>query len=143
MAELLGQHRYQLDPKGRIALPTRFREGLAEGAYVTLGQDGCLYAFPAEEWRRQTEAARARPLSGRAARDYNRMFFGYAEQVKLDSQGRLLVPQRLRSHIGLEREAVVLGVDDHIEIWPAHLWDRYQQDVSGAYSSGLLDPDRA
>jgi MraZ protein len=142
VAELLGQHRYQLDAKGRIALPSRFREPFADGAYLTLGQDGCLYVFGREEFQRQSEEVRGlRPMARQSGRGYARMFFGNADRVELDGQGRVTIPQRLRSQIGLEREAVVVGVYDHLEIWSGASWDTYERDQMGAYSSGVLEPE--
>ncbi len=141
MTELLGQHRYQLDAKGRIALPSRFRGVLEAGVYLTLGQDRCLYAFPNDEFQRQAEEVRSRPLSAQAARDYRRMFFGNAERADLDKQGRMTIPQRLRAKVGLEQEVVVVGVFDHLQIWSGQVWDAYEADVAGAYASGALDPD--
>jgi MraZ protein len=141
VAELLGQHRYQLDAKGRIALPARFREVFESGVYLTLGQDGCLYVFPQDEWQRRSDEVRGRPLTGQSARDYARMFFGNAERMDLDGQGRLTIPQRLRGRVGLEREAVVIGVYDHLQVWASPAWDAYERDRVGAYSSGALEPD--
>ena len=139
--ELLGQHRYQLDAKGRIALPRKFAEAFGEGVYLTLGQDDCLWVFPKDEWDRRSEEIRRRPLSGQTARAYSRMFFGFAERMDLDGQGRLVIPQRLRAQAELEREVVVMGLFDHLEIWPAPVWDRYEQQHAGAYRSGSLEPD--
>lgn len=141
MAELLGQHRYQVDAKGRIALPSRFRDAFKDGIYLTLGQDRCLYAFPREEFQRQAGEVRARPLSAQGARDYRRMFFGNAERAELDKQGRLTIPQRLRARVGVEQDVVVVGVYDHLQIWSGPIWDAYEADVAGAYASGSLDPD--
>jgi MraZ protein len=141
VAELLGQHRYQLDAKGRIALPAKFREAFERGVYLTLGQDGCLFAFPEEEWRRRSDEVRSAPLSGSEARAYGRMFFGNAEGVELDAQGRLVIPQRLRNQIRLGREAVVVGVSERLEIWAADAWDRYEDSLAGAYASGALAPE--
>jgi MraZ protein len=140
VAELLGQHRYQLDAKGRIALPGKFREPLADGVYLTLGEDGCLYAFPRNEWDRRREELRAGGGSGAQARARARMFFGNAERIELDGQGRVTVPQKLRQQVEMEREAVVIGVSEWLEIWPAATWDRYEQQHAGAYTSGALDP---
>ena len=140
MAELLGQHRYQLDAKGRIALPSRFRGVLEAGVYLTLGQDRCLYAFPNDEFQRQAEEVRSRPLSAQAARDYRRMFFGNVERADLDKQGRMTIPQRLRAKVGLQREAVVIGVSDWLEIWPTARWDEYERTHASAYAGGALDP---
>jgi MraZ protein len=140
VAELLGQHRYQLDAKGRIALPGKFREPMSGGIYLTLGEDGCLYAFPRDEWERRREELRAGGGSGAQARARARMFFGNAERIELDGQGRVTVPQKLRQQVQLEREAVVIGVSEWLEIWPATTWDRYEQQHAGAYTSGALDP---
>jgi len=141
VADLTGTHTYQLDPKGRMSLPARFRAVFAEGAWLTLGQEGCLYAFPGDEWQRQSEEARATPQSGPQARAYARMFFGSAERVDLDGQGRLVIPQRLRNQIGLAHEVVVIGVSERLDIWERGAWDRYEQTFSGAYAGGTLAPD--
>jgi MraZ protein len=140
VADLVGEHRYQLDAKGRMALPAKFREAFAEGGYVNLGEDGCLYVFPRQERNRRAQVARGRLEAGdRAGRDFARVFFGTAEPVELDRQGRMVVPQKLRAQIGLEREAVVVGVVDHLEVWPGGLFDQQEQARLGAYMSGALD----
>ena len=142
MAELLGTHNYQLDPKGRISLPGRFREALAEGAYLTLGQDGCLFCFPRAEWEDRSNEVRASPLSDTEGRAYARMFFGNAEPVDLDSQGRLVVPQRLRQQVAIGKEVVVVGVQDRMEIWDREAHERYLDAFGGAYQAGTLYPRR-
>jgi transcriptional regulator MraZ len=141
VAELLGQHRYQLDAKGRIALPAKFRESFVDGVYLTLGQDGCLFAFPKQEWDGRSTEVRSRPLNGQHARAYARMFFGNAERVDLDSQGRLVIPQKLRTGVGIGRDVIVIGVSDRLEIWSGEAWDRYEQSQAGAYTSGSLEPE--
>jgi len=138
VAELLGTHSYQLDPKGRISLPARFREVFADGAVLTLGQDGCLFCFPRAEWEARSGEVRAVPLSDAEGRAYARLFFGKAESVELDSQGRLLVPQRLRTEVGIRKDVVVLGVFDRMEIWDRAAHERYEQAHGGAYQAGTL-----
>jgi MraZ protein len=140
VAELLGTHSYQLDPKGRISLPTRFREAFADGAVLTLGQDGCLFCFPRAEWDGRAAEVRNLPLSDAEGRAYSRMFFGKAESVELDSQGRLLVPQRLRAEAGIRKETIVLGVFDRMEIWDRATYERYESGHGGAYQTGALAP---
>ena len=140
MAELLGTHSYTLDPKGRISLPARFREVLSDGAVLTLGQDGCLFCFPRAEWESRAAEVRALPLSDATGRAYARMFFGKAEALELDSQGRLLVPQRLRAEAGIRKEAVVVGVFDRMEIWDRETHERYEAGHGGAYQAGTLAP---
>lgn len=138
VAGLFGTHRYQLDPKGRMSLPKGFREAFSDGAYLTLGFDGCVWVFPLDEWARRSDEVKSRPLSDAQGRALGRLFFGNAESVELDSQGRLLVPQRLRAQAGIGREAVAVGVDDHLEIWDGDTWGRYE-DVHGvAYRAGTL-----
>jgi MraZ protein len=143
VAELLGTHSYQLDPKGRVSLPSRFREAFADGAVLTLGQDGCLFCFPRAEWEERSREVRSLPLSDAEGRAYARMFFGKAEAVELDSQGRLLIPQRLRNEVGIGKEAIVLGVFDRMEIWDRSAHERYEQTHGGAYQAGTLEPERS
>jgi len=142
VAELLGQHRYQLDDKGRIALPTKFRESFETGAYITLGQGDYLWAFPVPEFATRAAEFRSRPLDDPETQAYLRFFFGSAEQVGMDRQGRLLIPQKLRQQAGIEREVVVMGIFDRLEVWPAAAWDRYEQMHVGAYRAGALGPGR-
>jgi MraZ protein len=139
VAELLGTHSYQLDPKGRISLPARFREALADGAVLTLGQDGCLFCFPRGEWEARSAEVRAVPLSDSEGRAYARLFFGKAEPVDVDAQGRLLVPQRLRGEVGIGKDVVVLGVSDRMEIWDRGVHERYESAHGGAYQAGTLE----
>jgi len=140
VAELLGTHSYQLDPKGRISLPARFREAFADGAVLTLGQDGCLFCFPRAEWETRAAEVRNLPLSDAQGRAYARLFFGKAESVELDSQGRLVIPSRLRAEAQIQKEAVVLGVFDRMEIWDRQTHERYEAGHGGAYQTGTLAP---
>jgi MraZ protein len=141
VADLVGQHRYQLDAKGRMALPVKFREAFSEGGYVTLGEDGCLYVFSRAEWNRRAEGARSRITAGRVGRDYARVFFGTAEAVELDKQGRMVIPQKLRGQIGLERDVMVVGVFDHLEVWSGPVWEQQESARLGAYMAGTLEPE--
>ena len=143
MPDLLGEHRYQLDPKGRISLPNRFREILADGVHLTLGQDGCLFGFTRHEWDRRLGEIEARPISDPDARAYGRVFTAFAETVELDGQGRLVIPARLRQKARLEKEVVVNGAGHRLEIWNPEAWDRYLAEFEPQYVSGSLVPERA
>jgi MraZ protein len=140
VAELLGTHSYQLDPKGRVSLPARFREAFADGAWLTIGQDGCLFAFPRVEWERRSDEVAASPLSDAAGRAYARLFFGSSDEAKLDGQGRLTISQRLRDVVGIGKDVVVLGVRDRMEVWDKEAFDRYEATYAGAYQAGTLEP---
>ena len=142
MAELLGEHSYQMDPKGRISLPAKFRDAFKAGVHLTLGQEGCLYAFPPEEWREEKTRVEERALSNPSSRGYTRVFFGNAEHVDLDAQGRLVVPRRLREKVGLARDVAVIGVSDRLEIWPLEDWERYAEEQEASYRSGALAAER-
>jgi transcriptional regulator MraZ len=137
---LLGTHSYQLDAKGRISLPAKFRERLDEGAYLTLGQDGCLWVFPQSEFDRVSDEVDAASMGSPEGRAYSRIFFGSADDVKPDGQGRLTIPLRLRQLAGIEREAVVIGVRDRIEVWDRSTWERYSDQFGGAYQTGAISP---
>ncbi len=142
MAELLGTHSYQLDPKGRVSLPARFREAFADGVWLTIGQDGCLYVFPRAEWQRRSDEVASSPLSDADGRAFSRLFFGSSDEAKLDSQGRVTIPQRLRETVGITKDVVVLGVRDRMEIWDRESYERYEASFAGAYQAGTLDPRR-
>jgi MraZ protein len=140
VAELLGEHHYQMDPKGRISLPGKFREAFEAGVHLTLGQEGCLYAFPRDQWDKERQRVEERALADQDSRAYTRMFFGNAEHVDLDAQGRLVVPRRLREKVRLARDVAVVGVADRLEIWPEEEWARYAEALESSYQSGTLQP---
>jgi MraZ protein len=142
VAELLGTHSYQLDPKGRVSLPARFREAFADGCWLTVGQDRCLYVFPRVEWERRSDEVASSPLSDADGRAFARLFFGSSDEVRVDGQGRITIPQRLRDAVGITKDVVVLGVRDRMEIWDRATHDRYEQSFAGAYQAGSLDPRR-
>jgi MraZ protein len=134
VALFLGTHAPRLDEKGRIFLPAKFREDLAEGLVVTRGQERCLYVFPKDEFGRITEAMRQAPVTSRAARDYMRVFLSGASDEKPDKQGRVTLPPNLRSYAGLTRECVVIGAGGRLEIWDAAAWETYLAEQETAFS---------
>lgn len=142
MPELLGAHSYQLDPKGRVSLPSRFREALGDGCWLTIGQDRCLFVFPRAEWELRAQEVSASPLSDTGGRAYARMFFANSDEARIDGQGRLTIPQRLRDAVEIGKEVVVLGVRDRIEIWDRAAWERYEETYAGQYQAGTLEPGR-
>jgi MraZ protein len=139
LTELLGQHRYQLDGKGRIALPAKYRDVFVEGVYLTLGQDGCLYAYPKEEWERRSAEVKNTPLPGREGRDWSRIWFSFAQRVDLDRQGRFVIPQVLRTRLGDPGDVVVLGVGERLEIWSGEGWEQHEASLVQGYVNGSLD----
>ena len=121
----LGTHTPRLDEKGRLILPAKYRDELAEGVVITKGQERCLYVWPLAEFTRVTTAMRDAQMSGKTLRDHSRVLFASASDEVPDKQGRITVPPALRSYAGLERDCVVIGANTRMEIWDATAWETY------------------
>jgi MraZ protein len=121
----LGTYSPRLDEKGRLFLPAKFRDELADGLVITKGQERCLYVFSTAEFGRLTERLREAPLSAKGARDYSRVFFASAHDDAPDKQGRITVPVPLRDYAALSRECAVIGANTRVEIWDAQAWAGY------------------
>jgi transcriptional regulator MraZ len=124
---LTGTHPRTLDDKKRLALPKRVRELLGEPAtlFVTPGPDQTLWLYTEGELERLAQKLDAAPATDSEARVFRRLYFAQTESVDLDKAGRILVPERLMQFASLEHEVVVLGVQDHLELWPASRWQQY------------------
>ena len=131
----LGTHFPRLDEKGRLFLPAKYRDDLAEGLVITRGQERCLYVWPAAEFARIAEAVRSAPATGKGARDHARVFFASASDEVPDRQGRITVPPSLREYAGLRRDCVVLGASTRMEIWDADAWRAYLAEQESAYAT--------
>jgi len=139
----LGTYSPSLDEKGRLILPARFREELADGLVVTKGQERCLAVWTAagfaeltEQMRQASkEASSPEAVIGRSSRDYHRVFFASAFDCVPDSQGRIVIPPPLREYAGLSRECVVIGADTRLEIWDAGAWADYLADAESTFSA--------
>jgi mraZ protein len=135
----LGEHQHNLDAKGRITLPARFRELLGTDAVLSRGKDGCLSLHRREEW--EVIAAGQRELMKRGAQERTmaRSFFAGATPVAPDAQGRIAIPPSLRGYAHLEKGVVVSGVYDYIEIWDAERFREVDGEGAAALSSGAVD----
>jgi transcriptional regulator MraZ len=134
VAVFLGTHTPRLDDKGRLILPAKFRDELAEGLVVTKGQERCLYIWPLAEFARITDQMRAAPVTSKAARDYSRVLFAGASDEVPDKQGRITIPPALRDYAGLDRDCVVIGANSRVEVWDAQSWERYLSEQEQAFS---------
>ena len=118
-----GQFEHAIDEKGRLSIPAKFREALRkEKTLVLTSSDSYLTAYPLKEWRAIEDRLRANPKFKREQRDFLRFVYSSAEDVAMDSQGRILVPQGLRQRAGITREVVLIGMLDTIEIWDKARW---------------------
>ena len=118
----MGEYNHIIDAKGRLIIPARFRELLGEEFILTKGLDGSLSIYPMDAWEAFETKLRALPLTNKNARTFTRFFVAGATNCELDRQGRILVPQTLREFAGLEKEVVLTGNLDRIEIWSKEKW---------------------
>ncbi len=122
----IGEYKHAIDEKGRMAIPVKFRSSLIEAAVITRGLDHCLYIYTAAEWERLAEKVRALPMTKADSRAFQRLMLAGAAEVELDSQGRVLIPEFLRTYAGLSKNAVVVGVYDRAEVWDEAKWQTYK-----------------
>ncbi|MGE5473338.1 MAG: division/cell wall cluster transcriptional repressor MraZ [Ignavibacteriales bacterium] len=121
----IGEYQHTIDPKSRIIMPSKFREGLGEKFIVTKGLDNCLFVYSLEEWTNFENKLRTLPIADKAAREFIRFFFSGAAECEVDKQGRILIPSNLREFAKLDKEIVITGVSTRIEIWSKENWETY------------------
>lgn len=121
----LGEYRHTLDPKGRIALPTKFRKDLSQGVVITRGVDRCLFLYPLHAWERLAQNLARLPLTAQAGRAFARLLLAGAMDMRPDRQGRVMLPEYLRSYAGIGKQVVIAGVYDRLEVWDTHTWSAY------------------
>ena len=118
----MGEYNHTIDAKGRLIIPAKFRELLGTEFVLTRGLDGCLFIYPVDEWKAFEQKLRALPLTNKNARTFSRFFVAGAAMCELDRQGRVLGPQTLREFAGLEKDVVLTGNLDRIEVWSKEKW---------------------
>ncbi|MDD3219504.1 MAG: division/cell wall cluster transcriptional repressor MraZ [Lachnospiraceae bacterium] len=132
----MGEYSHSIDAKGRLIVPSKFRELLGEEFVLAKGQDGCLALYPKAEWEHFLEKLQALPLvTNKKAREFTRQLASQAAFCELDKQGRVLVPQKLRAAANLEKDVVLAGNINKIEIWSQEKWD----EISGLDMDALSD----
>ena len=133
----MGEYNHTIDAKGRLIIPSRFRELLGEEFVLTRGLDGCLSIYPMDEWAAFEEKLRALPLTNKDARTFSRFFVAGATTCQLDKQGRILVPQTLRQFAGLDKDVVLTGNLIRIEVWSKEMWSEncYYDDMDSIAES--------
>ena len=119
----MGEFDHTTDPKGRLIVPSKFREELGDTFVVTKGLDGCLLAYAKPEWDRVTTGLRELSLVNKNGRQFIRFFFAGAAEIEMDKQGRILIPEKLRGLAGMTKDVVSVGADNKLEIWSK---DRYE-----------------
>lgn len=130
----LGTFTPKLDDKGRLILPAKFRDELADGLVVTRGQERCLYVFSEAEFARMHDRVREAPITSKQGRDFMRVFLSGAHAETPDKQGRVTVPAGLREYAGLDRDLAVIGAGSRAEIWDAEVWQNYLTEQENAFA---------
>ncbi|MDR2940563.1 MAG: division/cell wall cluster transcriptional repressor MraZ [Clostridiales bacterium] len=135
---LLGEYNHSIDPKGRVIIPAKFREVLGDNFIITKGLDKCLFIYSLGEWGILHEKVKSLPITDVNARKFVRFFFGGAVDVQVDKQGRVFLPQNLRSYANIEKDIVTIGVSNRAEIWGKENWAGYFIDeVDGGLSAAM------
>ncbi len=143
-----GQFEHTIDKKGRLIVPSKFRESIkehyVEKFYITTGLDKCLFMFTEEEWSRQESKFKAVPFTKSDGRRFNRMYFAGASDVECDKQGRILIPKYLKDYADIKRDVVIIGVSNRIEIWSKEKWVAYYELSKSSYeeiAEKLVEPE--
>ena len=134
-----GEYEHTIDKKGRIIVPSKFRDAFKEydieKFYVTRGLDKCLFLFTENEWRSQEVKFKSIPFTKSEARKFNRLYFSGAIQLESDKQGRVLLPKYLKDYADIKRDVVIIGVSNRIEIWAKEAWQEYYKNSKGSFEA--------
>lgn len=124
-----GEYEHTIDKKGRLIIPSKFREAFkeyeVEKFYITRGLDRCLFLFTENEWRSQESKFKSVSFTKSEARKFNRLYFSGAGQIECDKQGRILIPKYLKDYAGIKKDVLIIGVSNRIEIWAKDTWQQY------------------
>lgn len=134
----MGEYRHSIDAKGRLIIPSKLREQCGSSVVVTRGFDGCLALYPQEEWTRYYQKLQMLPRTKKEARNFVRIITSKASECEFDKLGRINIPNVLKIEGKLEKECVIVGVGDYIEIWNASLWQNYY-DLNKDKFDGILE----
>jgi len=139
----VGQYAHNIDDKGRLAVPARFRSDLKK-AVVTKGLENCLVVYPKKKWDVFAEKLAALSVTKTNSRAFARLMLAGAMEVSVDSQGRVILPEYLRTYAGLVKKVVITGLYDRLEIWDETSWQKYQSETeknAGSIAEALTDLD--
>jgi len=141
-----GEFKHGIDRKGRLILPSKFRETCKEYGverfFLTRGLDKCIFMFSEDEWRLQEQKFKNMPFTKQQTRGFNRLFFSGAVDVRPDRQGRFIIPGYLKDYAGIKKQAVVIGVSNRIEIWDEKAWQAFYGSSNDSFekiAEDLLD----
>ncbi|MBI2587974.1 division/cell wall cluster transcriptional repressor MraZ [Candidatus Azambacteria bacterium] len=123
---LIGEYVHTIDPKKRLAIPAKFRREVGERAVLTRGLDNCLFLYPLREWEGLAEKLSKLPVGQASTRSFLRLVLAGASDAELDTLGRILIPEHLKTYAGLKKRVVIAGLYTRLEIWDAEAWEQYK-----------------
>lgn len=123
----IGEYKYNLDEKNRLAIPSKFRQQFSDGLVITKGLDNCLFIYTAKEWQKLVDKLTNLPISQAKSRAFSRMMLAGAMDVMLDKQGRVVLPDYLKEFAALNKQVVIAGLYNRLEVWDDKLWTKYQR----------------
>lgn len=122
---LVGEYNHNLDTKGRVSVPSKFRDDLGSTFIITKGLDNCLFAYSKDEWQKFEDKLKTLPLTNMNARNFVRFFLAGATECEIDKQGRINIPQNLREYASLVKDVTIIGVATRVEIWSKDKWAEF------------------
>lgn len=129
----IGEYKHTVDAKGRVSMPARFREELGESFFITRGMENCLFIYDQTEWAAMDDKISKLRLTAKNARAFQRMFYAGAMEVAPDKQGRILIPTHLREFAKIDKDVMIVGVSNRIEVWSKDRWEEYMASDSMNY----------
>ncbi len=129
MHMFMGEYNHTIDAKGRVIVPAKLREDLGEQFVVTKGLDHCLFVYPNDEWQAFAEKLRKLPMTSKDSRNFQRFFMAGAITAEVDKQGRILLSQSLREHAMLDKDVVLIGMTNRVEIWDKNRWNELNSSI--------------
>jgi len=130
----MGEYQHTIDDKGRMIIPAKFRDELGSRFIVTRGLDECLFVYPESEWKVIEQKLKSLPFTRSDARAFTRFFFSGAIECELDKQGRVNIPANLRQYSHLQKDCVVIGVSNRVEIWSKEVWENYFENSADSFN---------
>jgi MraZ protein len=136
----IGEYSHSIDEKGRMNMPVKFRRDLSGGVVVTRGLDRCLFVYPKSQWEELAEKLSRLPITQKSSRAFARLMLAGAMEADMDAQGRMMIPEYLRTYAGVKKHVVVTGLFNRIEIWDEDAWGEYRtktEEASGEIAESM------
>jgi MraZ protein len=125
----IGEYSHTIDDKGRVSIPSKFREKLSKGCVLTRGLDGCLWIYTDEEWARIAEEISKLPVTSKNARSFSRFVLSGAMDLRPDRIGRINIPRYLSDYAGIKSKVIITGMHSRLELWAEEKWNQFKTEM--------------